>query len=89
MFANLTTAFAKSFNVIGTLADAADLGATAIKNLAEVAAETSGTYKDNAKIEREIKQVEKLAEFAALRAKLAAKQAMLAAPSSATDVQPK
>ena len=88
MFANLTAAFAQTFNAITTVASAANYGAKALENLAIVAEETSGQYVDNARSDREIKQIERMAAYEQAKAKALAKRKELALLAP-TDVEVK
>ena len=87
MFANITSSIAEIFNAVTTVASAANYGAKALENLAIVAEETSGQYVDNARSDREIKQIERLAAYEQAKAKALAKKKQLAL--EATDVEAK
>ena len=87
MFANITAAIGQTFSAITTLASAAERLAKTCDNLARVGEETSGIYVDNAKTEREIRQIERLAQYEAAKAKALAAARALAAP--VTDVNVK
>lgn len=82
MWSNITASIAKTFDAATTLANAANLAAKAIENLAQVAEETSATYVDDARADREIKQIERKAQYEAAKAKAlaAAKRTALTAP---------
>lgn len=88
MFANITASVAEIFNAVTTVASAANYGAKALENLAIVAEETSGQYVDNARSDREIKQIERLAQYEAAKAKALAKRKQLALEAT-TDVEVK
>ena len=88
MFANITSSIAEIFNAVTTVASAANYGAKALENLAIVAEETSGQYVDNARSDREIRQIERLAAYEQAKAKALAKKKQLAL-EAATDVEVK
>lgn len=73
MFANITASVAQIFNAVTTVASAANYGAKALENLAIVAEETSGQYVDNARSDREIKQIERMAAYEQAKAKALSK----------------
>lgn len=87
MWTNIVKAGAQIFNAVGTTALAANTaaealnhGANALKNLAVVAEETSAQYVDNARGDRELAQVERLAKYEEAKAKaIAAARARAAA----------
>lgn len=86
MWTNIVKAGAQIFNAVGTTALAANTaaealnhGANALKNLAVVAEETSAQYVDNARGDREVAQVERMAKLEEARAKALAASARRAA----------
>lgn len=92
MWTNLVAAGAQIFNAVGTTAMAANTaahalnhGANAMKNLALVAEETSAQYVDNARGDRELAQVERLAKYEEAKAKALAAARARALPA-ATEV---
>ena len=91
MFANITAAIGQTFSAVTTLASAAERAAKTLDNLARVGEETSGLYVDNAKMDREIRQIERMAQFEAAKAKALAHAKARAAALNApvTDVEAK
>ena len=91
MFANITASVAQIFSAVTTLASAADRAAKTLDNLAQVGEQTSAQYVDNAKIDREIKQIERMAEYEQAKAKAMAKAKSLALAnaSAVVDVEAK
>lgn len=87
MFANITAAIAQTFNAVTTLASAAEKLAKTADNLATVGVEASGIHVDNARSDREIRQIERLAQYEAAKAKALAKKKQLVL--EATDVEAK
>ena len=88
MWANITTSIAKTFDAFTTLANAANSGAKAIENLCIVAEETSASYVDDARNDREVKQIERRSAYEEAKAKALAKRAALKLEAP-TDVEAK
>lgn len=88
MWANIVKAGAQVFNAVGTTAlaagtaaEALNHSANALKNLAIVAEETSAQYVDNARGDRELAQVERLAKYEEAKAKALAAARARALPA--------
>ena len=69
------------YNAIGAMASAVYRGASALDNLGQWAEEQTGSFVDEARMDREEKLAERRAE------RLARRQAQLNAPTQVTDVQ--
>ena len=72
MFAQFFSMFKAMFSVVTTVADAANLGAMALKNVAEVTKETSLQYVEEARIARLKKMKQLDAELAVVEAESSA-----------------
>lgn len=72
MFAQFFAMFKAMFSVVTTVADAANLGAMALKNVAEVTNETSLQYVEEARINRLKKMRQLDAELAVVEAESSA-----------------
>lgn len=72
MFAQFFAMFRQLFSVVTTVAEAADLGAQALKNVAEVTKETSLQYVEEARIARLKKMKQLDAELAVVEAESSA-----------------
>ena len=72
MFAQFFAMFRQLFSVVTTVAEAADLGAQALKNVASVTNETSMQYVEEARINRLKKMKQLEAELAVVEAESSA-----------------